>query len=390
MPNAPRKLLSIAHSYVVALNRQLPAELVRAGDGRWQITVVAPRRFVNSNDGRLIDFQPTAGANFALEVIDVTLPGSTHLFTYRRRLKELCRERWDLIHAWEEPYVAAGWQIARIAPPGTPMVFWTAQNLSKRYPPPFGYFERATVARASGWLACGQSIAQTLLHRPGYADRPHEVAPLGVDPDRFAPNPRQGREILRQLDWSEAGPGVIGYLGRFVPEKGLRILTAAVDGLRCDWRMLLVGAGPMEPELQAWASRHGGRVRICSHVPHDQVPMFLNAMQILVAPSLTTRHWREQFGRMLVEAMSCQVPVIGSDSGEIPYVIGSAGVIIPEGDPAALTAVLARLLESPRERSELAAAGRQRVLEQFSWPVIARRTLAFFDRIVDDHSSRSR
>ncbi|MFZ4664511.1 MAG: glycosyltransferase, partial [Caldilineaceae bacterium] len=93
-------------------------------------------------------------------------------------------------------------------------------------------------------------------------------------------------------------------------------------------------------------------------------------------------NWKEQFGRVLVEAMTCGVPVIGSDSGEIPHVIGDAGVIFPEGDVRALTQKLQQLLAQPVERRHLGAAGRQRVLQQFTMQQIAAQTVQVYEKLM--------
>src|SRR5262249_54163089 len=140
-----------------------------------------------------------------------------HVFFYGRGLRHLIGEPWDLVHSWEEPYVLAGFQIAHWVRPEVPFVFWTAQNLTKRYPPPFNWFERACLRRSAGWLACGHTTVSALARR-GYADKPHRVLPLGVDIDVFRPDAATGSTVRQALGWSEPGPPVVGYLGRFVPE----------------------------------------------------------------------------------------------------------------------------------------------------------------------------
>jgi glycosyltransferase involved in cell wall biosynthesis len=113
-------------------------------------------------------------------------------------------------------------------------------------------------------------------------------------------------------------------------------------------------------------------------------------MDVLAAPSQTTPRWREQLGRMLLEAMACGVPVVASDSGEVPYVIEDAGVCLPEADVAAWTSNLARLLDDPEARKELAARGLARVRDHFAWPQIARDTLDFYREVAANGQARSR
>jgi glycosyltransferase involved in cell wall biosynthesis len=170
----------------------------------------------------------------------------------------------------------------------------------------------------------------------------------------------------------------------------MTILTAALDTLRTPWRALFVGGGSMEAELRAWAARlPDERVRIVTGVPHDSVPAYINAMDVLAAPSQTTPKWKEQLGRMLIEAMACGVPVAGSDSGEIPYVIGDAGLILPEADIAAWATALGELIENPARRAELGAAGLDRAHARFDWSVIARQHLDFFDALPDGANALS-
>jgi glycosyltransferase involved in cell wall biosynthesis len=378
-----RKLLSIAHSYAVALNRRLAHEMAKVGGRCWEVTAIAPKFFHGQCDLRSVELQALSDEACRLEAIPAHLTRRVHLFFYGARLRTVLREGWDLVHCWEEPYVVAGLQIARWTPAHVPLVYATFQNLPKRYPPPFNWIERLTMRRAAGWIAFGQTIAATLITRASYRDKPMRTIPLGVDIDRFRPDAAAGRDVRRALKWNAAGPPVVGFLGRFVAEKGIELLMRVLDQMATPWRALFVGAGPMEGRLRTWAGAYGDRVRICTDVAHDAVPAYLNAMDVLCAPSQTTKHWREQFGRMLIEAFACGVPVIGSDSGEIPYVVGDAGRIVAEADELAWGAALRELLGDSALRRELSQRGRARAEAQYAWPLIAHRHLKFFDAILD-------
>jgi glycosyltransferase involved in cell wall biosynthesis len=380
-----RRLLSIAHSYVVAMNRRLAHEMARAG-GDWDVTAIAPTYFHGSRDLRPVTLQLNGPEPCRLEAVPAYLTSRVHVFCYGRRLRSLLREPWDMVHCWEEPYILVGGQVAWWAPKGTPLVYRTAQSMNKTYPIPFCWIERYAMERSAGWICSGQLVARTLGTRAIYDRRPMACIPLGVDVERFRPDAERGGATRRSLGWGE-GPPVVGYLGRFVPEKGLELLRTVLEGLRTPWRALFVGGGPGEAILRSWAERHGDRVRVCTDVSHDRVPAYLNAMDVLCAPSQTTTSWKEQFGRMVVEAFASGLPLIGSDSGEIPHVVGEAGVIVGEKDVAGWLRALANLLEDRSRRQELAARGLERARAEFAWPVVARRYLEFFDKIL---ASRAR
>jgi glycosyltransferase involved in cell wall biosynthesis len=220
-----------------------------------------------------------------------------------------------------------------------------------------------------------------VLERRGLAPARTRIIPPGVDAQRFQPDRAARADVRASLGWHDDVP-VVGYLGRFVPEKGLATLTDALDRVTTPWRALLVGSGPLEPSLRAWAQQYGDRVIIAPSVGHDEVPRWLNAMDVLCAPSRTTAAWREQFGRMLIEAFACGVPVVASDSGEIPLVVADAGVIVPEGDASLWAGAIGTLLPDIRRRDDLSRRGRQRVLSIYDWPVIARQHSKFFDEVI--------
>lgn len=374
-----RKLLTLGHSYVVSLNRRLAHEMALAARGKWDVTCVAPRYFHGGNDLAPVRLEPTPDQANKLHAVPAYLTSRTHVFSYGLELRSLLRQSWDMVHAWEEPYILAGWEVSRWVQAGTKLVYRTAQSNSKVYPPPFSWFERSSMARACGWICSGRSVEENLKRRPGY-ERPHLLSPLGVDTGVFSPNASQGAAAAAKLGWDRHGPPVVGYIGRFVPAKGLRLLTAALDAVAEPWRALFLGAGELENELRQWAERYGDRVRIL-RVPHDEVPSYVNVMDLLCAPSQTTAAWREQFGRMLVEAFACALPVVGSDSGEIATVIGNAGVVVGETDVAGWTRAIEDLLASPAKRRELGEQGLDLARTRYAWPVVAGQYLSFFENL---------
>ncbi|HYR11897.1 MAG TPA: glycosyltransferase family 4 protein [Longimicrobium sp.] len=376
----PRRLLTLGHSYVVGTNRRLAQAMARAGAGEWEVTAAAPASF--PGDLGPITLTPEPGER--VEPVSVHGAGRIHTMRYGPELRELLRREWDVVHCWEEPFILAGAQVAAWTPRRAKLVFATFQNLPKRYPPPFGWMERYAMWRADGWIAFGRLVSEVLGTRGLYDRRPHRVIPPGVDTALFRPDREAGARVRASLGWMDEEPPVVGYLGRFVPEKGIETLMRALDACTQPWRALFVGGGRMEGEVRAWAARHGDRVRIVTGVAHDAVPGWLNAMDLLCAPSRTTRRWHEQLGRMLTEAMACGVPVIGSKSGEIPHVIGDAGLIAPEDDVAAWTRAIDTLLATPPRRADFATRGLARVRDEFALDLVARRHLDFLSHLLGE------
>jgi glycosyltransferase involved in cell wall biosynthesis len=379
-----KRLLTIGHSYVAAANRALAHHMALEGRGEWSVTAVAPSQF--RGDLRSIPVEPIPGEASALTSVPVRLDRVPHLMWYGGNTRELIAGDWDVIHCWEEPYVLAAAQIARAMRHPARLVVATFQNIAKRYPWPLSAFEHYTMERASGWVAFGETIHAALGQRDGYRATQSRVIPPGVDLERFRPDPNAARVLRRRLGWSD-DTAVVGFLGRFVESKGLRLLLEALESSRSPWHALLVGGGPLEGELHAFAGRHPGRVHVQTGISHGDVPQWLNVMTMICAPSQTTGRWREQFGRMLIEAMACGVPVIASDSGEIPAVIGSAGTIVGEADTAAWTAAIDRLAADEALRRQQRERGLARVRSHFAWPIVARAHLAFFDDVLRERAA---
>ncbi len=355
------RLLTIGHSYVLAVNRATIREVAR--DTSFDVTVGAPSFF--HGDLRPVVCEPEPpGSPLHIAPIPARWTSRIHLFRYSgRALRELIlKQPFDAIHAWEEPYIVAGYQIAALAKKsGARFCFRTAQSLNKHYPPPFNFFEKGSLRAAHRWIAGGQSVYNNLVAR-GYPAERGRVITLAVDTSMFQPAEEPARaQVLASLGLKAP---VIGFVGRLVPAKGLRILMRALEGLdpKVSWSLLLLGSGEMQTEIEQWAAQRGWQDRVRIHLAkHHEVPSYLSAMDMMVAPSLTMPNWKEQFGRMLIEAFACAVPVIASDSGEIPHVVGDAGIIVSEQDVAGWTASIDKLLRDAELRERIGRSGRARV-----------------------------
>lgn len=289
------------------------------------------------------------------------------LFWYESRpLRRVLRTlRPQIVDLQEEPYslsVAAALRAVRIEAPEARVCMYSAQNIHKHYPPPFRQFERRALAMADAAYPCSREAA-AVLRAKGFAGSLH-MLPLGV--------------TLPDIAGSQAENGTgarVGFLGRFVPEKGgeiaLRAFARAADGF--DASLELVGAGPQEPELRALAVRLGiaARVSFAGALSQPAALERIARYQVVVVPSLTTPRWKEQFGRVAAQALAAGTAVLASDSGSLPEVLDGCGVIAREGDVDDFAQKLAALLRDPERRRELAQAGRRRAVQQFSWERVA-------------------
>jgi glycosyltransferase involved in cell wall biosynthesis len=286
-------------------------------------------------------------------------------------LRHLPLRRPDVIHIIGEASYLSTWQVLRWSRrrwPAVPVSLYAAQNVVIRFPPPFGWLERRAYESVTHAVPITPAALE-VLRTKGFAG-PATIVPLGVDTRRFTPV-RQPRP--------DNGRFTVGFVGRLEPHKGVQDLLTATE--RLDTDLLVVGRGSLTPLVAAAAARRPGRIRLVDWADHDQLPALLRQMSVLALPSaeIVQRNvvpWvgiplREQFGRVLVEAMGCGVPVIGSDVGEIGHVIGGAGLTYPAGDVPALSRAIAAVRDDPSLARQFGAAGVARARGDFSWDHVA-------------------
>jgi glycosyltransferase involved in cell wall biosynthesis len=363
------KVLMLSKACLVGAYQRKLEELARFDDV--QLTCLVPPYWLQA--GTPVRLERAHLDGYRLAVAPVRFNGHFHAFHFLRLPEWLARTQPDIVHVDEEPYnLATGLALRQAVRAGAHGLFFTWQNQLRRYPPPFSLWERYAY-RAAQHAIAGNREAVVVLRQKGYRGPTSVIPQFGVDPDVFRPRPRQPRREF-----------VIGFAGRIVEEKGLRVLLDAVHTLPGPWRLQLVGSGPEQPRLARQAVRLGidDRVEFVAHAPSTAMPAIVAAWDALALPSLTRPNWKEQFGRILVEAMACGVPCVGSASGEIPHVLGDSGLVVPEGDAAALHAALLRLSEDGALRRELAERGRARVLARFTHARIAEQTYRVYSRLL--------
>jgi glycosyltransferase involved in cell wall biosynthesis len=200
------------------------------------------------------------------------------------------------------------------------------------------------------------------------------VVPVGVD-----------HTVFRPYDDVEKRPGRIMVTSSSdVPMKGLVPLLEAVAKLRAEREIELVVIGRPRPggRVAKAIERLGldDIVTTVSGVTDEELARLYGEAEVAVVPSLY-----EGFSLPAIEAMSCGVPVVATTGGALPEVVGESGrtgVLVTPDDPAALFAAISELLDDPATRARLGAAGRERVMQRFTWQVTARGTAACYDAIL--------
>jgi glycosyltransferase involved in cell wall biosynthesis len=364
------RVLMLSKALLVGAYQSKLAALARHPD--LDLLAIVPPSWDDPVGQIVLEHVPAEG--YCLRVEPIRFNGRFHLHYYPTLKQRLAEFRPDVVHIDEEPYNLATWLAMRQAQvAGAKTLFFSWQNLNRRYPPPFSWLEKQ-VLRGVDYALMGNQAAAEVWQAKGYRG-PYRVIPqFGVDQAQFLPKPRRA-----------GGCFVICSANRrLVAEKGDDLLLRAAVSLPGDWRLRIAGEGPFRPELEQLAASLGiaQRVEFTGPIPSGAMAAYLQNLDVLVLASRSRPNWQEQFGRVLVEAMACETAVIGARSGEIPQVIGEAGLLFAEEDVAGLQAHLLRLREDETLRRTLAANGRRRVLAHYTQEQIAGKTVAVYQDMV--------
>ena len=367
------RLTVVSHPCVVAANQDFFAR-VQEHSG-WEVTIVVPARWNNEYGHQHAEHWPA----FHGEVISlpVVRQGSIPLHLYRARLSKLfLRLRPAALYVHNEPYAASTFQCFQaMRRVGTgPAGFYSAQNLLKRYRWPFSAMERSVFSQAGFALPVSMEVG-SVLRAKGYLGQ-LEVLPLGVDAALAEAGDAQGHRLA-----GSDREFTLGYVGRLSREKGIDTLLEALPLLPSDRvRALIVGDGPAAGELRMQASKLGLEQRVTwrGYVDHRVVNQVYGEIDLLVVPSRTVPSWKEQFGRVVLEALVHGIPVVTSNSGELPSLVErtGGGWTFPEGDRRALARIVTNALEDRAELYRRGAIGRTSVLRLFDLESVAARFAA--------------
>jgi glycosyltransferase involved in cell wall biosynthesis len=363
-----RRVLIASHVYVEPSARgKLRALAARGLD----LTVALPQQWRDPALGRPRESSWERQQALELFPIPVTHPGDVPRARFGpRALATLVRDkRPELIQIEAEPETALARQVVRLAARlHIPAVLVTAANVDGDRSWMGGRRRRRTLRRLRGALAASDGAAR-LVRR----DAPQ--LPVSVIPPRGTAAPATPAHV-------EHADLAVGFVGRLVPHRGLDTLLEALAYHRhAAWRLTIVGEGPERERLERLASdlRLAARIRWTGALP--LLRELWPELDVLVVPSRATATWNEPTGETVAEAMAYEVPVIGSDTGVLPELIGDGGLVTPPGEAHALAEALGRMFD-PAARGEFARRARARALKLFSNEAVAERTLAFWESLL--------
>ncbi len=276
--------------------------------------------------------------------------------------------------------------IVHVHEPLTPLAPWAAVMRSRA--PVVGTFHvcreeghrvyaaaRPLLAPLAARIACRIAVSKSARDTAArYFPGEYEVVPNGIDvPFLEAPRARPSR--------MRAGGAHVLFVGRLEPRKGVDVLIRAMAAVQIGQpraRLVVVGDGPDRRALEALASSEQVDVDFTGYVPDDDVPAYLQACDVLCAPSTGG----ESFGIVLLEALACGTPIVASRIDGYTDLIGGAGCgpLVPPKDPEALAAALTSLLADRAHRVELGGRGRT-VAQQYDWSAIARLLEGIYARL---------
>ncbi|MEM9213928.1 MAG: hormogonium polysaccharide biosynthesis glycosyltransferase HpsO [Cyanobacteria bacterium P01_F01_bin.150] len=396
------RILVASHTYIVPLNCEKLRTLASLHPGV-EVTIVVPKTWKPGGvQNKVIESISVSDGNFRVVPVSNFSQNNQGLLCFGWDFIQLLQEFKPHIIQVEQGAKAIGYAQAitlnRLLNLGAKNLFFTWWNLPYNLKFPINHLEAYNLRHSHG-IVVGNQDGANVLAEHGYHGPMRIMPQLGVDDALFSPRPQSD---LKSKLGIQPDDFTVGFVGRFVQEKGLHTVVKALSELFHNarssqdktlphWKWLLLGRGPLKEELvqQLKAAGIGDRVLWVESVPHEDVPRYINVMDTLLLPSETTYNfktltscgWKEQFGHVLIEAMACQVPVIGSNSGEIPNVIGNAGLVFPEGDAKALANCLREVMRSPKRKLELGQLGYQRAMTKYTNKALAKELFSFYQEL---------
>lgn len=375
------KILVVDHNAILASDRAVYRKLSAVNDV--SLTLVVPKSWTEYYGTLSWEKEESS-----LEVIGVPsfFTGKSHRVFYPNLKRILKNYKPDILYVEAEPESYLAWQAVRareLITPSAKVVFMSWRNIDYKGKFPYklsflnAIAEQVVLERADYCVAHSEAAKEIFCQR-GFTNV--TVIPPAVDTSIFRKVDVQ--ELRKKLGLTSF---TLGYFGRFIPEKGVDLLLKAVTTLPFDCQVLLLGDGPAKTEWKKLAQelKIEHKVIWVEPVPHPKIADYFNALDVFVLPSYSGTYWKEQFGRVLIEAMACEIPVIGSNSGEIPRVIGDAGLVVQEKNIDDMQKKIILLYNNHTLKNELIRKGKEKVRRLYTVDNIAEQYVQLFSVLVN-------
>jgi len=378
----PLKVLFVSHTYVVGINQGKLAAIAQTGA---EVGLLVPDPWQAKSWGQLFSLERVCLAvqYFPAKVF---FNGRTGAYVYQigSLLQAIRSFSPDVLQVEEEVFSLSTFQLAVVARlTQTPMVVFGWENLEQSLPR-LRRWTRRFVLETARLIVAGNQDGANLLRGWGYRGAVSVMPQMGVDPAVFAGE-------VRSLPADR--PFRIGFMGRLVYDKGIDLIFEAARLLKLEGLLLeivLCGSGAEAEALKADAKSKGlvDQTVWQGKVPHADVPVAMAKFDALVLPSRTVATWKEQFGHVLIEAMSMGIPVIGSSSGEIPNVVGCTDQVFDEGNAEDLAEKLRRVMADPQAYEAASQRGLEKVATHYTHEKIAQQLVAGWQTAIEQDVSR--
>jgi glycosyltransferase involved in cell wall biosynthesis len=326
-----------------------------------------------------------------LEVATMWTAGFPEPRTFSLRAARLLRERrgdFDVVHDNQ----TLGYGVLDIARAGLPLVA-TIHH-------PITFDRRVDLAAATTWrrrlslhrwygfLRMQGEVARQLprILSPSASSARDIVTDFGVDPDRIQVVPLGVDQVFAPPSAPRVSGRIVAMASADTPMKGIATLLEAFAKLRTerDVELVLVSRPKPGGRTERMLDRLSitDSVRFVHGISDAELAELVGSAEVACVPSLY-----EGFSLPTAEAMACGTPLVASRAGAIPEVVGPDGLcaaLVTPGDVGELAAALEALLDDPRRRERMGAAGRQRVLDEFSWRAVAEATAGAYQRAIDE------
>lgn len=387
------RILIISHAYVSKYHQQKIEALAKYKD--LEIFLMVPE-FGIEGGGQKIYLEKKQDPNYTIIPVQSYYSGKWNSYIIKKFRKYIKEIKPDIVYIEEEYWTNVAWQMARVKrmPPKAKIVLFTWENIfhdwlregksiyQKIRFALFYMIEKKVLSYVDAIIA-GNKEASLVAQKKGFTKSIEIVPQFGVDMNYFK---KKNSDWLK-MELALERRFVVGYIGRIAKEKGIEdlIKVAVVFSKQTIpyVKFLVIGNGPYKQEAQELVRTLGLEERFVfvPSVDFNFIVDYYSLMDVMVIPSRTTPEWKEQFGRTIIEAMSCGIPVIGSDSGAIPEVVGDAGLIFREGDVNDLTEKIAQVMNNNQLKEDLIMKGQKRVQENFTMEIIARRVYETFKKL---------